>query len=108
MFRRQTTTDSRELRPGIIMEPLAWGKGASMGKFDLAEGATLALHTHPHEQTGVLISGHVTFVIGDETYDTQPGDSWSIPGDVAHAVEVHEDSVIIEVFSPVREEYLPG
>ena len=36
-----------------------------------------------------------------------PGDSWSIPGGMPHGAEVLEDSVAIEVFSPVRDDYLP-
>ena len=37
----------------------------------------------------------------------EPGDSWCIPGHVEHRAEIIEDSVAIEVFSPVREDYLP-
>jgi quercetin dioxygenase-like cupin family protein len=40
--------------------------------------------------------------------DVLPGDSWCIPGGMEHAVEMIEDSVVVEVFSPVREEYLPA
>ena len=36
-----------------------------------------------------------------------PGDSWCIGGDVEHGAEILEDSVAVEVFSPVREDYLP-
>jgi len=47
------------------------------------------------------------FIITNEAFDVKPGDSWCIPGDVEHAAEAFEDSVGVEVFSPVREEYLP-
>ena len=47
------------------------------------------------------------FTIGDECFEADPGDSWNIPGNVEHNVEVLEDTVVIEVFSPVREDYLP-
>ena len=107
MFRKQNPAATRELRPGIVMEPLAWGERTSMGKFHLAKGAELPLHSHPHEQTGYMVGGHVTFIIDGEEFDTVPGDSWSIPSGVEHAVEVLEDTVIVEVFSPVRDEYLP-
>ena len=107
MFRKQNSVVTRELRPGIVMEPLAWGERTSMGKFRLDKGTELPLHSHPHEQTGYMVSGHVTFIIDDEELDAVPGDSWSIPGGVEHTVNVLEDAVIIEVFSPVREEYLP-
>jgi quercetin dioxygenase-like cupin family protein len=45
--------------------------------------------------------------IGDETHDVRCGDSWCIPGDVDHGAAILQDSVAIEVFSPVREDYLP-
>jgi len=47
------------------------------------------------------------FIIGDNVFDVEPGDSWCIPGDVELAAEAFEDSMGVEVFSPVREEYLP-
>jgi quercetin dioxygenase-like cupin family protein len=39
--------------------------------------------------------------------ELQPGDSWCIPGGAEHEAQVLEDSVAIEVFSPIREDYLP-
>jgi quercetin dioxygenase-like cupin family protein len=54
-----------------------------------------------------MISGKMTFTIDGEDHLTEAGDSWSIPGNVEHSVQVHQDSVVIEVFSPVREDYLP-
>ncbi len=60
-----------------------------------------------HEQTGYMISGRLLFTIGDERCEAEPGDSWNIPSNVEHDVEVLEDTVVIEVFSPAREDYLP-
>ena len=39
--------------------------------------------------------------------EAKPGDSWSIPGGTQHGAAILQDSVAIEVFSPVREDYLP-
>jgi quercetin dioxygenase-like cupin family protein len=107
MFRKHQPTVNRELSPGIVMEPLAWGERTSMAKFHLAEGATIPPHSHPHEQTGTLITGHVTFTIDGEEIDARPGDSWAIAPNVEHTVDVLADTIIVEVFAPVREEYLP-
>lgn len=46
-------------------------------------------------------------VITGEEYEVNPGDSWVIPGNVEHSAKIIEDSVAAEVFSPVREDYLP-
>jgi len=54
-----------------------------------------------------MISAKLRFKIGDELFEAEGGDSWCIPGGLEHAVEVMENSVVLEVFSPVREDYLP-
>jgi quercetin dioxygenase-like cupin family protein len=53
------------------------------------------------------VKGHIRLSIGTEKCDVQTGDAWCIPGGVEHGAEIMEDSVAIEVFSPVREDYLP-
>lgn len=78
-----------------------------MVEFRLQKGATLPLHCHPHEQIGYLVTGHIRLTVGADVHDVGPGDSWCIPGDMLHCAEIIEDSVAIEVFSPVREDYLP-
>ena len=45
--------------------------------------------------------------MGTEVIEVQPGDSWCILGDILHSAEIIEDSIAIEVFSPVREDYFP-
>ncbi len=47
------------------------------------------------------------FRIGAEVFGAEPGDGWNIAGHVEHGVDVLEDSVVVEVFSPAREDYLP-
>jgi quercetin dioxygenase-like cupin family protein len=92
---------------GIEQKTLVYGAETLMTEFLLTKGSTLPKHGHPHEQTGYLVKGRIRLSIGEETYDAQPGDSWCIPGGVEHGADIIEDSVAIEVFSPVREDYLP-
>ncbi len=61
-----------------------------------------------HEQTGYLITGKIRLTIGEQVFDVGPGDSWCIPGNTAHSAEILENALAVEVFSPVREDYLPG
>ncbi len=77
-----------------------------MTEFRLEKGAVLPAHSHPHEQTGYLVSGLLHLTIGAETYRVEPGGSWCIPGNVEHSAVAGDDSVAIEVFSPLREDYL--
>ena len=93
--------------PGIRRKTLSYGDATLMSEFRLQAGHPLPIHDHPQEQTGYLVSGRLRLTIGQETHDVAPGDSWSIPGGMPHGAEVLEDAVAIEVFSPVREDYLP-
>jgi quercetin dioxygenase-like cupin family protein len=107
MFRHYEARTDRELAPGIEITYLCHGEKTLMARFHLAAGAALPLHSHPHEQTGYLISGHLTFDIDGDVFDARPGDSWCIPGDMVHGVDVLDDTIIIEVFAPRRDAYLP-
>jgi 8-oxo-dGTP diphosphatase len=91
---------------GIKFKSLSHGEKTHMCEFLLDAGSAIPEHRHPHEQTGYLVRGKLAFWVDGETFDADSGDSWSIPENVPHSVKVLEDSVVVEVFSPVREEYL--
>ena len=93
--------------PGVRMKTLCYGDKTLLSEFRLTGGTVLPLHSHVYEQTGYLVSGRLLLTIGDEQHEVAPGDSWSIPGDVRHGAKCLEDAVAIEVFAPVREDYLP-
>src|SRR5438132_33554 len=63
------------------------------------------LHTHPHEQTGYLVSGRCRFRLGDEIRELALGDTWIVPGGVEHEATALEPCVFVDVFSPPRDEY---
>ncbi len=107
MFARQSSDGYKYPLDGIAQKTLVYGASTLMVEFRLQKGANLPLHAHPHEQTGYLVRGRIRLTIGPDTRDVFPGDSWCIPGDMPHGAETLEDSVAIEVFSPVRKDYLP-
>jgi quercetin dioxygenase-like cupin family protein len=92
--------------PGIFRKTLVSGERTLLTEFRLKKGAELPLHSHPHEQTGYLVSGRMILTIGDEVNEMREGDSWVIPGNVTHRAEILADSLAVEIFSPVREDYL--
>ncbi|MBN1470948.1 MAG: cupin domain-containing protein [Syntrophaceae bacterium] len=107
MFQKQCQSGYVLAAPGIKQKTLVYGERTLMTEFLLEKGNRLPKHTHPHEQTGYLVNGRIRLIIGTEENVMAPGDSWCIPGGVEHGAEILENSVALEVFSPVREDYLP-
>lgn len=107
MFIKNDERDSKPHLKGIRYKTLTFGDRTSLSEFNLKKGSIIPRHKHPHEQTGYVISGRLIFTIDDERFEAEPGDSWNIPGNVEHDAEVLEDTLVIEVFSPAREDYLP-
>jgi quercetin dioxygenase-like cupin family protein len=92
---------------GIERKTLVFGEHTLFTEFKLAAGKTLPPHSHSEEQTGYLVSGHILLFFEGKQYDMKPGDAWAIPGGTLHSAQILEDSVAVEIFSPVRKEYLP-
>jgi quercetin dioxygenase-like cupin family protein len=107
MFARSSESGYISIAPGIRRKTLVYGSKTLMTEFILEKGAILGHHSHPEEQTGYLVSGHLILTIGDDVQEVRPGDSWAIPGNVEHHAKILEKSIAIEVFSPRRNDYLP-
>jgi quercetin dioxygenase-like cupin family protein len=107
MFTTRTTDGYVTAAPGVELRTLVHGEHTLMAEFRLRGGHVLPAHAHPHEQTGYLVSGRIRLRIGSELHEVAPGDSWCVPGGVEHEAELLEDSVAVEVWSPVRADLLP-
>jgi len=107
MFYKSNGNDYQSVLPGIQLKTLVYGEKTLLSEFKLKAGSLLPSHSHIYEQTGYLVAGKIRLTIGNETFDVEPGDSWCINENVNHHAEILEDAVAIEVFSPVREDYLP-
>ena len=106
MYTKKDDTGYKTPLEGVHFKTLVHGERTSMHEFHLDTGAVIPTHKHPHEQTGYLVSGKMRFTIADKTFLAEAGTSWNIAGNIEHSVDVLEDCVVIEVFSPVREDYL--
>jgi quercetin dioxygenase-like cupin family protein len=107
MFATANSSGYQPALPGIERKTLVHGERTLMTEFRMHKGSTLPVHKHPYEQTGYLVSGHLCLTVAGESFDTHSGASWCIPSEVEHGAEIFEDSVAVEIFSPVREDYLP-
>ena len=82
------------------------GENLMLSFLEMDAGAEVQLHSHPHEQGGILLKGRLQLTIGDETRVVEPGAMFLIPPNIPHrAVAVDGPATVMDVFSPVREDY---
>ena len=94
------------LFPGVEIRTIP-GQAMMLSEVTFAPGSLVPDHAHPHEQMGMMISGRLEFTIGGSTRVLGPGESWRIPGGVVHRVQaLDERAVALDVFHPIREDYL--
>ena len=82
------------------------GQNLMLSYLEMEDGAEVPLHHHPHEQGGILLKGRMCLTIGEETRVCEAGSLFLIPPNTPHrAVAVDGPAVVLDVFSPVREDY---
>ena len=97
--------DAVELAPGARART-PYGKHVMLSYLELDEGAVVPMHAHPHEQAGLMLEGKLRLTIGDESRLCSRGDMFIIPPNTSHGAEsIDGPSVVLDVFSPVREDY---
>jgi len=107
VFTKTSNLGYQEKLKGVMLKTLVYGEKTLMASITLKKGGIIPAHQHLHEQSGFLISGRLDFVVNEDHIIVEPGDSWTFLANIPHGVEALEASSIIEVFSPVREDYLP-
>jgi quercetin dioxygenase-like cupin family protein len=92
--------------PQLLRRILAHNDKLMLVEHRMERGWAGARHSHPHDQAVYVISGHLRFLCGDEAFEAQAGDSFVVRGDVEHQAWALESSVVLDVFTPTREDYL--
>ena len=107
MFTKKENRAFRPLIEGVVMRPLSFGEKTILCEFRLEKGHRIPAHSHPYEQTGYVVSGTLNIRIDNEWFLANAGDSWCIAENIEHEVETLDDAIVLELFSPVRPDYLP-
>lgn len=104
-FLNRENRPSKEVLPGVRLRTF-WGEKMLLALVDLDSHATVPAHSHLHEQSGILLSGELELTIAGEARRLSPGDMYLIPGGVEHSARTSDvPAQVLDVFSPVREEY---
>jgi quercetin dioxygenase-like cupin family protein len=91
----------------ITRRVLAGQKGM-MVWWKIGAGTHVAAHSHPHEQIVWMLKGRMEFRIDKERRVLEAGGIASIPGDVEHEGWCQEDTEVVDLFAPPREDFLAG
>jgi quercetin dioxygenase-like cupin family protein len=105
MFFKHGGANAVEMLPGLIRRVLATSDVMMLAEFTFENGVEVPEHIHPHDQVGYVVAGRMRMVMGEETAECGPGDSYHAPPGVPHSGVALERSVVVDVFSPPREDY---
>ena len=104
-FLRLTQVPARQILDGTIRGHYAHGAAMTIGEVLLDANTVVPMHEHPHEQMTYVIDGRFEFTVGTETTILEPGMVAIIPGGARHGGKTLTACTVIDVFSPVREDY---
>ena len=99
----------QQVEPGITRQVLGHDGHLMMVRVTFSRGAVAALHAHPHRQVTYVERGAFQATVDGATAVVRPGDCYFVPPDARHGVVALEDGVLIDVFTPAREDFVaPG
>lgn len=92
-----------------IERQMVVGNNLMVCRFRFAANLVTPEHSHPHEQMSIVVRGRVRFFVEGEERIASPGDVLHFPPDCWHGATMMDEEVeLIDIFSPVREDFLGG
>jgi len=98
---------SEQMNPDLRRKVIH-GQNVTIARIELRKGGVVSEHSHINEQVSMVESGAVKFVSGGREQIVRAGECLTIPPNLPHRVEVLEDSVVVDVFAPAREDWIRG
>jgi len=91
--------------PGLRRQVMSYSPSIMLVRHTMIAGWVGARHSHPHEQMVYIVRGRIRFEHRGCVFDVGPGDSFLVPGNVEHQASALEDSEVLDIFTPMREDY---
>lgn len=104
MFQNFSDIPVKEIAPGFLSK-LIHTENNTINFLEVAAGNTLPLHQHPHQQCSFVLEGEFEMTVGDETRTLTTNTFAIIPGNTPHGGKAITDCKLIDIFSPIREDY---
>ena len=99
------TADWVAMFPGVQRQTLADGERMMQILVALDSGAHVPEHQHPHEQIPHVLRGRLRLTVAGTPHELLPGNSLLVPGGTPHSADALEDTLVVETFSPPREDF---
>jgi quercetin dioxygenase-like cupin family protein len=106
MFVKNKDVKSEEIAPGVTRKIMGYQSDLMVIRVTFDGDTSFPSHQHPHQQITHIIEGKFKATIDGKSEMLGPGDSYVVPGDVMHSVECFGSGVLIDVFSPRRDDFL--
>jgi quercetin dioxygenase-like cupin family protein len=91
-----------------IDRQMFWGERVMVCRLRIAPHTVTPVHAHPHEQITIVERGRVVYTIEGQERTLVTGDLLHLPSGVRHgATMLDEEVVLIDIFSPLRDDFLP-
>ncbi len=87
---------------------LVWGKKIMLARISLKRGCIVPSHRHEHEQASFVLSGSLEFTLPGQKVKVNQGQVLVVPSNVEHSALAVEPTVTLDIFSPIREDWLAG
>ena len=92
--------------PGVTRKILSYSEELMMTEVSFEKGARGHEHKHPHRQITYVAKGEFEFNMDGEVHVVRQGDSILIPGDMLHGVHALEEGILVDIFTPMRKDFL--
>jgi quercetin dioxygenase-like cupin family protein len=92
--------------PGLTRKVMAYNDKLFLAEHRMDRGWSGTVHSHPHDQIVYIVRGHIKVSCQGKTHDARTGDTFVVRGGVEHGAAALEDSLVIDVFTPCREDYI--
>lgn len=96
-----------QVNEGLKRRIVADGERIMVVELLFAAGGGVPRHNHPHEQASYVVSGSVRFTKDGQEITLKAGQSLHFPSNVYHSASADEESLVVEIFSPPREDFRP-
>jgi quercetin dioxygenase-like cupin family protein len=90
--------------PGLTRKVMAYNDKLFLAEHQMVKGWVGTVHSHAHDQVVYVVRGHLRVTCQGRTFEIRSGDSFVVRGGVEHGASALEDSVVVDVFTPCRED----